>query len=43
MPSKHGPPGIGVVFRADGAIGRVAATDAESEWGAEEYIVAPGS
>jgi hypothetical protein len=31
MPSQHGPVGIGVVFRADGAVRRVAVTDVGSE------------
>lgn len=31
MPSQHGPLGIGVVFRADGAVRRVAVTDVGSE------------
>jgi hypothetical protein len=31
MPSQHGPLGIGVVFRADGTVRRVAVTDVSSE------------
>jgi hypothetical protein len=31
MPSQHGPLGIGVAFRADGAVRRVAVTDVGSE------------
>ncbi len=31
VPSQHGPVGIGVVFRPDGAVRRVAVTDVGSE------------